>query len=52
MKKGDEIELKNGMIVIIKTINGDIFGCEVIKSINGYKAKDRIIVNKIEICGS
>ena len=49
MKKGDKLELNNGMIVEVKTINNDIFGCEVVnKPFYGYKIGMRIIVNKNE----
>ena len=49
MKKGRKYELINGMIVEVKTINNEIFGCEIInKPISGYKIGMRIIVNKNE----
>ena len=49
MKKGDKLELNNGLIVEVKTLNGDIMGWEVINEKDGYKIGMRIIVNKKDI---
>jgi len=50
-KKGDNITLKNKLIVEIKTIKKiGIYGCEVISENSlGYVVGSRIIINEMEV---